>query len=125
MRKIVKEMVRIVKKGGKVCVVELSTEARNVAEENYIRLHRESGDSLFDRHEITEAFKSAGLSGVKIEKLESAIWLSPNVAKQDLSLAQVWFDEEVKSRLESSIDKYGMKFPALLAFLGVKLDTIR
>jgi ubiquinone/menaquinone biosynthesis C-methylase UbiE len=45
MPKIIGEMVRVTKNGGKVCIVEMSSAARSKAEEAYIRLHKDSGDS--------------------------------------------------------------------------------
>jgi len=120
MAKIVREMARIVKKSGKACLIELSTEARNEAEENYIRLHRESGDSLFEPGEIVKAMEEARLKDVHVETFETDIWFSPELAKQDLGFAQVWFTPDVEKSLGSLIDRYGMKYPALLIFSGVK-----
>lgn len=57
MGKIVEEMARIVKGGGKVCLIELSTEARNEAEDNYIRLHRESGDSFLSQRKSLKSWE--------------------------------------------------------------------
>ncbi len=118
--KIVKEMARIVKKNRKVCLIELSTEARNEAEEAYIRLHKESGDSLFEPSEIVEAMKGAKLADILVEKVETDIWFSPELAKQDLSHVQVWYDAYVEKSLGKLIDRYGMKYPALLSFSGIK-----
>ena len=118
--KIVKEMVRIAKKGGKVCLIELSTETRNEAEENYIRLHAESGDSFFKPYKILEAMKEAKLTDIRIEKFEPNIWFSPDLAKQDIGQAQVWFTPEVEKKLGPLIDKYGMKYSELLIFSGQK-----
>jgi len=120
MVKIVKEFARIVKKKGKVCLIELSTEAKNRAEETYIRLHKESGDSLFEPHEITKAMKAAKLANIRMETFETDIWFSPDLAKQDLGFAQVWFDSDVEKRLGALIDEYGMKYPTLLIFSGGK-----
>ena len=120
MVKIVKEMARIVKKDGKVCLIELSTETRNEAEESYVRLHRESGDSFFEPYKIVEAMKEAKLTDVRVETFETNIWFSPDLAKQDLGFAQVWFTPDVEKKLGSLIDKYGMKYPALLIFSGIK-----
>ncbi|MDH5754776.1 MAG: class I SAM-dependent methyltransferase [Candidatus Bathyarchaeota archaeon] len=118
--KIVEEMARTVKKGGKVCLIELSTGTRNEAEESYVRLHRESGDSLFEPHEIVEAMKEAKLTDIRMETFETNIWFSPDLAKQDLGSAQVWFTSDVEQKLGPLIDKYGMKYPALLIFSGIK-----
>jgi len=120
MAGIVKEMARIVKKGGKIGIIELCTEPKNEAEEAYIRLHRESGDSFFEPPEIIEAMKAAKLADIRVEKVETNIWFSPDLAKQDLSHAQVWFDADVEKSLGKLIDEYGMKYPAFLTFSGVK-----
>jgi hypothetical protein len=42
------------------------------------------------------------------------------VARQDLEFAQLWFNDEVEKSLGALIDKYGMKYPRLLLFSGVK-----
>jgi ubiquinone/menaquinone biosynthesis C-methylase UbiE len=121
MAGIVKEMARIVKKGeGKIGIVELCTEPKNEAEEAYIRLHRESGDSLFEPPEIIKAMKVAKIADIRVEKVETDIWFSPDLAKKDLSHAQVWFDADVEKSLGKVIDEYGMKYPAFLIFSGVK-----
>jgi len=120
MARIVKEMARIVKKGGKVCIIELSTEAENQAEENYIRLHRESGDSFFKPDEILRAMKEAKLGNLHMETFSTQIWFSPEIAKQELSLAQVWFTEDEEKRLGPNINRYGMKYPQLLTFSSIK-----
>jgi ubiquinone/menaquinone biosynthesis C-methylase UbiE len=120
MGKIVKEMARIVKEDGKVCIVELCTKPRNEAEEAYIRLHRESGDSLFEPDEIIKAMNAAKLADISAETVETDVWFSPLLAKQDLSHAQVWFDADVEKSLGKLIDKYGMKYPALVVFSGTK-----
>ena len=121
--RIVREMVRIVKKGGKICLIELSTETGNQAEENYIRLHAESGDSFFEPHGIVEAMKKAKLIDVLVEKFEPNIWFSPDLAKQDIESAQVWFNSDVEKRLGPLIDKYGMKYSELLIFSGKKTSS--
>jgi len=113
-------MVRIVKEGGRIGIVELCIEPKNEAEEAYIRLHRESGDSLFEQHEIIEAMKATKLTNVFVGKVETNIWFSPDPAKQDLSHAQVWFDADVEKSLGKLIDKHSMKYPAFLAFSGIK-----
>jgi SAM-dependent methyltransferase len=120
MGRVVAEMARIVREGGKVCISELCTEPRNEAEEAYIRLHMESGDSFFEKNEIVEAMKAAKLADVHVEKVETDVWFSPELAKQDLSHAQVWYDAEVEKSLGKLIDRYGMKYPALSVFSGQK-----
>ncbi|TET63407.1 methyltransferase domain-containing protein [Candidatus Bathyarchaeota archaeon] len=120
MPRVVREMVRAVKNGGKVCLVELSSKARNKAEETYIRLHMESGDCFFESKQIAKSMKTSGLAKVYIEQFDSNIWFSPLLAKQELSFAQVWYDSDVEKRLGPLIDKYGMKYPKLLIFSGQK-----
>ena len=120
MPKIIGGMVRVAKDGGKVCLIELSTVARNKAEEAYIRLHKESGDCFFEQGTIVESMKEHGLINVYAEKFDTDIWFSPSLAKQDLSFAQVWFDSNVERNLAPLIDTYGMKYPKLLIFSGQK-----
>jgi ubiquinone/menaquinone biosynthesis C-methylase UbiE len=120
MAKIVEEMARIVKKDGKICLTELSTKAKNKAEETYIRLHKESGDCFFSPDEIVEAMKNAKLAKTQVKILNANIWFSPELARQDLGFAQVWFDEVVEKSLGPLIERYGMKYPALQVFSGIK-----
>jgi cyclopropane fatty-acyl-phospholipid synthase-like methyltransferase len=124
MPKIIGEMVRVAKDGGKVCLIELSTVARNKAEEAYIRLHKESGDCFFEQGRIVESMKERGLKNVYVEKSDTDIWFSPSLAKQDLTFAQVWFDSQVERRLGPLIDVYGMKYPELLIFSGQKCKSL-
>ena len=120
MPRIIREMARIVKDDGVVCLTEISAAARNEAEEAYIRLHKESGDYLFKPDEITETMKKCELEEISVNKVDTDIWFSPQLAKQDLGFAQVWFDPDVERRLGSMIDAYGMKYPELLIFSGQK-----
>lgn len=120
MPRVIKEMARISKNGGKVCLVEISTAAKNKAEETYIKLHKESGDCFFEPAEITRVMKEVGLQGVRMTKFETDVWFSPELAKRDLGFAQVWFDENVERTLGSSINSYGMKYPQLDVFSGMK-----
>jgi len=124
MDSIVKEMARIAREGGKVGIIELCAEPKNEAEEAYIRLHKESGDSLFQPHEIVEAMKGARLANIHVTKAETDVWFSPELARQDLSHAQVWYDADVEESLGSLIDRYGMKYPALLIFSGIKSKSL-
>jgi ubiquinone/menaquinone biosynthesis C-methylase UbiE len=120
MPEIIGEMVRVAKKRARVCLVELSTEPRNKAEEAYIRLHKEGGDCFFKREEIVQSMKEHGLREVHVDEYDTDIWFSPELAKQDLSFAQVWFDPNVEKNIGWIIDKYGMKYPKLLIFSGQK-----
>jgi ubiquinone/menaquinone biosynthesis C-methylase UbiE len=120
MARIVKEMARIVKKAGKVCLTELSTKARNKAEEIYIRLHKESGDCFFGRDEIVEAMRNAKLTKIQTKIFDTNIWFSPELARQDMGFAQVWFDDAVEKSLGSLIERCGMKYPALQTFSGIR-----
>lgn len=111
MAKIVKKMARIVKKTGKVCLTELSTKARNKAEEIYIRLHKESGDCFFSRDEIVEAMKNVKLTRIHVEIFDADIWFSPELAKQDLGFAQVWFDKTVEKKPRPANRKVRYEIP--------------
>ena len=120
MQRIIAEMARIIKKNGMVCLVELNLDARNEAEVVYLRLHQESGDCFFSQNQIVESMKSAGLTDVHVDIVDTSIWFSPEVARQNLGFAQVWFDEDVEKNLGRLIDKYGMKYPRLQVFRGMK-----
>jgi hypothetical protein len=65
--------------------------------------------------------KAANLAYVHAENIETDIWISPDLAKQDLSHVQVWFDADVEKSLGKLIDKHGMKYPALVIFSGIKI----
>ncbi len=67
-----------------------------------------------------EAMKTAGLADIYMKELKTEIWLSPNLAKQNLEAAQVWYDEKVEKNLGQLINRHGMKYPALLIFSGLK-----
>jgi ubiquinone/menaquinone biosynthesis C-methylase UbiE len=124
MPRIIGEMVRVAKDGGKVCFTELGNVASNKAEEAYIRLHKESGDCFFEQGRIVESMKEHGLKNVQVEKSDTDIWFSPSLAKQHLSFAQVWYDSDVERRLGPLIDAYGMKYPELLIFSGRKVKRL-
>jgi ubiquinone/menaquinone biosynthesis C-methylase UbiE len=121
MPRVIREMAKVTKKGGAVHLVEMSTQARNEAESNYIRLHKDSGDCFFMNVEILRVMREAGLDDVHVETVDTDVWFSPEVARQDIEFAQLWFDDDVEKSLGASIDKYGMKYPALLLFSGVKM----
>jgi ubiquinone/menaquinone biosynthesis C-methylase UbiE len=120
MPEVIGEMVRVAKKRARVCLIELSTKPRNMAEEGYIRLHKEGGDCFFKREEIVQSMKKHRLREVHVDEYDTNIWFSPSLAKQDLSFAQVWFDSNVEKNIGCIIDKYGMKYPKLLIFSGQK-----
>ena len=117
LSKVIKEMVRIVKQGGKVCIIELSTKTRSEAEEIYIRLHRDWGDSFFEANEIAEQLRKNGLTNIQIETFEPNIWFSPRVAEEDF-----WeeFRQEIIQKLGSLTKKYGMKYPTIFMVSGHK-----
>jgi ubiquinone/menaquinone biosynthesis C-methylase UbiE len=117
---VVREMVRVAGRGGRVCFAEMCIEPQNEAEETYIRLHRESGDSLFEPVEIVGVMKKAKLVDIRVEEVGTSIWLSPELSKQELGHAQVWYDAGVERSLGGLIDEYGMKYPAFFVFCGTK-----
>jgi ubiquinone/menaquinone biosynthesis C-methylase UbiE len=118
MPKVVGEMIRVTRTGGKTCFIEMSTEAGNKAEEAYIRLHREGGDCFFSEGEIVDAMKGYGLVDIHVDEVDSDVWFSSDLAKQNLSHAQVWSDSDVARRLGSLIEAHGMKYPKFLVFSG-------
>lgn len=120
LSKVIKEMVRIVKPGGKVCIMELSTQTENEAEEIFISLHKDWGDSFFDSREIAQQLRRNGLVNVQIETSESDIWYSPSVAEKDF-----WkeFREEIITKLGALTKKYGMKYPPIFIVSGHKLTS--
>jgi cyclopropane fatty-acyl-phospholipid synthase-like methyltransferase len=120
MAEIIGEMARVAKNRATVCLIELSVNPRNRAEEAYIRLHKEGGDCFFKREEIVQSMRDHGLREIRVEEYDTDIWFSPDLAKQDLSFAQVWFDQNVEKNLGCLIDEYGMKYPVLLIFSGQK-----
>jgi ubiquinone/menaquinone biosynthesis C-methylase UbiE len=120
MSRVIREMARVAKKSGAVHLIEMSTHARNEAESNYIRLHKESGDCFFVPLQILRAMREVELDAVHMETVDTDVWFSPEVARQDLEFAQLWFNDEVEKSLGALIDKHGMKYPALLLFSGVK-----
>lgn len=120
MPKVIMEMTRVVVKGGKVCLTEMGTVARNEAEEAYIRLHEESGDCFFKRGEVAATMRKCGLKKIRIEKVDTSVWFSPQLARQDLGFAQVWSDSDAERSLGTLIDKYGMKYPEFQIFSGQK-----
>jgi ubiquinone/menaquinone biosynthesis C-methylase UbiE len=117
---VIREMARVAKKSGKVHLVEMSTHARNEAEGNYIRLHKDSGDCFFVALQILRVMREVGLDDVHVETVDTDVWFSPEVARQNLEFAQLWFNDEVEKSLGALIDKGGMKYPRLLLFSGVK-----
>lgn len=116
--KIIEELKRILKQGGKMSIIELSTKTENEAERIYVRLHRDiGGDHFFDESEIAYYMKRAGLTNIQVETLKPNIWFSPDVAKENL-----WeeFREQILAELGPSIDKHGMKYPPLILVSGYK-----
>jgi sterol 24-C-methyltransferase len=120
MPRVIGEMAKVAKRKGAIRLMEMSTQVRNGAESNYVRLHMESGDCFFERELILEVMKHAGLSDVCAETVDTDVWFSPRVAKQDLEFAQLWYDKKVEKRLGPLIDKFGMKYPVFLLYSGVK-----
>jgi len=120
MPEVIAQMATIVKRGGRVCLAELNAETKNEAEENYVRLHKESGDCFFKPAQVIRAMRRAGLTNVFEENVETCIWLSSELSKRDLSHAQVWFDADVKKSLGVLIDKYGLKYPTFTVFSGTR-----
>jgi len=122
--KIVAEIARLVRQDGRVAMIELSTETKNVAEENLVRLHRDIGDDYFPtKREILRHMKNAGLKGIRVETVETKIWYSPALfLKGAGGQDEIW--SELKGRIMQelwpSVKQHGMKYPPINIFIGQK-----
>jgi len=124
LSKVIQEMARLVRQNGKVAMIELSTEARNAAEENLVRLHRDIGDDYFPTtREILRHMKKAGLKAIRVETVETKIWYSPTLFLRGAGgQDEIW--SELKGRIMQelwpSIKQHGMKYPPINMFIGQK-----
>jgi ubiquinone/menaquinone biosynthesis C-methylase UbiE len=122
--KIIAEMAKMIRKNGKVAIMELSTETRNTAEENLIKLHRDIGGDYFPApKEILKYMKNAGLKKVHVKTMETKIWYSPAVfLKGAGGQDEIWqeFRETIMEKLWLSVKQCGMKYPSINLFLGQK-----
>jgi len=127
LQRIIAEMAKLIRQNGKVAMIELSTETRNIAEENLIKLHRDIGGDYFPPpQEILEYMRNAGLKKVHIKTMETEIWYSPTaflkgVGGQD----EIWqeFKEKIMEKLWPLVKQYGMKYPPINIFLGQKTQN--
>jgi cyclopropane fatty-acyl-phospholipid synthase-like methyltransferase len=124
LQKIMTEMAKLVKRNGKVVLVELSTKTRSVAEQNLIRLHREIGDDYFPAtKEILKHMKNTGLTKVNVTTVKTGIWYSSSVFLRGVgSQDKIWtgYKERIIKELWSSIKQHGMKYPPINMFAGQK-----
>jgi len=124
MPRIIAEMTKLVRQNGTVALIELSTETRNEAEENLIKLHRDIGGDYFPTpKEIFQNMKNAGLTKVHVKTVETNIWYSSEVfLKGAGSQDEIWAElkEKIMEELWSSVEKHGMKYPPINLFLGQK-----
>jgi hypothetical protein len=122
--KIIAEMAKLVRQNGKVALIELSTETRNMAEENLIRLHRDIGGDYFPTpKEILDAMKKAGLTKIHFKTVETRVWYSSTLfLKGAGGQDEVWteYKERIMKELWPSIKQYGVKYPPINIFLGEK-----
>lgn len=122
--KIVSSIVEVVKRGGRVAMLELSTETKGIAEENLIRLHRDIGSDYFpSQRTILQCLRGAGLKKVDVETVPTNISYSGEVfLKSNISQDEVFpgFKERIMKELWRSIKQYGMKYPSVRVFSGQK-----
>jgi len=122
--KIVSSIAEVVRRGGRVVMLELSTETRGIAEENLIRLHRDIGSDYFpSQRTILRCLRGAGLKKVDVETVPTNISYSGKVfLESNVSQDEVWpeFKEKIMRELWPSIEQYGMKYPSIRVFSGQK-----
>ena len=122
--KIVSSITEVVRRGGRVVMLELSTETGGIAEENLIRLHRDIGIDYFpSQRTVLKCMKNAGLRKLGIVTVPTNISYSGEVfLKSNISQDEVWpeFKERIMKELWSSIEQYGMKYPNVRMFHGHK-----
>jgi cyclopropane fatty-acyl-phospholipid synthase-like methyltransferase len=122
--RIVSSIAEVVRPSGKVVMFELSTETRNIAEENLVRLHRDIGKDYFpSQREILRCLRDANLNEVNVETVPTDISYSGEVfLKSSISQDELWpeFKERIMKELWPSIEQYGMKYPDIRMFYGHK-----
>jgi len=122
--KIVSSIAEVVRRGGRVVMLELSTETRGDAEENLIRLHRDIGGDYFpSQRTILRCLRAANLNNVDVEILPTNISYSGGVfLESSISQDEVWpeFKEKIMRELWPSIERYGLKYPSIRVFSGQK-----
>lgn len=122
--KIVSSIAEVVKRDGRVVILELSTETRNIAEENLIRLHRDIGSDYFpSQRTILHCLRNAGLEKVNLKTVATNIHYSGQVfLKSNISQDEVFseFKERIMKELWPSIEQYGMKYPRIRLFSSQK-----
>ena len=122
--RIVSSIAEVVKRGGRVVMFELSTETRDIAEQNLIRLHRDIGNDYFpSQRTILRCLKGAGLNKVEVETVSTKISYSGEVfLKSNISQDEVFpeFKKRIMKELWPSIKQYGMKYPNIRMFYGHK-----
>jgi len=124
MPKIIMEVAKIVRQNGTVALIELSTETRNEAEENLIKLHRDIGGDYFPTpQKILENMKNAGLTETHVKTIKTDIWYSSEVFLEGAgSQDEIWTElrERIMKELWPSVEKHGIKYPPINLFLGQK-----
>ncbi len=103
---------------------ELSTETKDIAEENLIRLHRDIGTDYFpSQRTILRCLRDANLNKVDVETLPTNISYSGKVFLESrISQDEVWpeLKERIMKELWPSIEQYGLKYPGIRMFSGQK-----
>ncbi len=122
--KIVSSFAEVVKRGGKIVMLELSTDTKDVAEENLVRLHRDIGGDYFpSQGTVLRYLRDAGLRKVGLKTVATNIWYSGEVfLKSNISQDEVFpeFKERIMKKLWPSVEQYGMKYPSIRVFSAQK-----
>ena len=124
LSKILSSLAEVVRRGGMVVMFELSTETKDIAEENLVRLHRDIGDDYFPSSgKILSCLKAVGLIDVDLKIVPTHIAYSGKVfLESDVSQDEVWpeFRERIMKELWPSIEQFGMRYPDIREFFGRK-----
>jgi ubiquinone/menaquinone biosynthesis C-methylase UbiE len=122
--KIVSSIAQVVRRGGRVVMLELSTETRSIAEENLIKLHRDIGSDYFPpQRTILRCMCAACLKKADVKTVPTNISYSGEVfLKSNISQDEVWpeFKEKIMRELWPSVEQHGMKYPNIRLFCGHK-----
>lgn len=121
-----KEMKRVVKSNGRIIVVENLPVAKNIQQENYLRVyelkkeHFRGEIGFFTEKELIKFFKEAGIEDLKIEIIDLNYDASPPLFDSN-SLPEEKKDEYTK--IVDNIQKYGIFQPPVVIIQARKSDN--
>jgi len=121
-----KEMKRVVRSGGRIIVVENLPAAKNIQQENYLRLyelkkeHFKGQIGFFTEEELIEFFRKAGIEDLKIEIIDLNYDASPPLFDSN-SLSNE--KKEEYNKIVDSIRKYGIFQPPVIIIQATKSDN--